>query len=204
MRQDVDRLATRPATPPSPSPSRKEDASAHAGDVAARGGRGAEASMAAIRRNSLKSSASAANRPSASAASSEPYCASRSAAFFGPIPRAPAACRTGRRAARSGRAPARGRPRSARAPRPGPIRESSLTPLVGCRIVTRVAGELERVAVGGGHEHVARPPRARQRRGSRRPRSPEPSPTRKPNAATTSGRISSCSRIDSSNTLPDW
>ena len=59
VRQDVDSAATRLATPPSPRPSRKEDASAHAGDVSARGGRGAEASIVAIRRKSLKSSASA-------------------------------------------------------------------------------------------------------------------------------------------------
>ena len=41
-----------------------------------------------------------------------------------------------------------------------------------------VAGELERVTVGGRDEHVAVPRRARRRRGSRRPRSPAPSPSR--------------------------
>ena len=162
MRQDVDSAATRVATPPSPSCSRKEDASAHVGDVSARGGRGAEASIVAIRRKSRKSSASAAKRPSASAASSEPYCASSSAAFFGPMP------------ARAGQLVGRVAAQRDQVRHLLGVDAVALAHLGGAdprelahaarRLEDRhaVARELERVAVGGRDEHVARPlPRRR-------------------------------------------
>ena len=187
MRQDVDSAcARRSATPPRPSRS-SESGRLRPRRVmlSARGGRGAEASIVAIRRKSRKSSASAAKRPSASAASSVPYCASS----VGRLLRAdPARARelVGRVAAQRDEVRHLLRLDAVALAH---LRRADPRELAHAarRLQDRdaVADELERVAVGGRDEHVARPRLRARPRGSRRPRSPAPSPTRSRTRAAT-------------------